>query len=589
MDSNRLTKMVISFSILIGAILIGPNFIGTIAGLLPLIHQQDSSHAQEVDDNINQTQPSFSELKPGTVFTYSYQAHHRFPNSPGKEMNEQEEITISVCGKTEKSLLLTMEQFNPKTEKKIPAVLVEFSWTGKPLRFYFPSHLSFLERSHIKYVVSSLQTVFPSLRNDINPGLKARVTKGRDGVWTPSLCPAGTHPGLKPGVSLASMKSWTTTEEDADGTQYTARYQIETEPSPNSSRQSALNSAQEETLAPELVYIRKDHFQYQSSAGQPNSLATSSRPVVNFIPPIPKTVIVDDSATNQKMIWDQRNGFLKSVTGRRKIITHWDGDHSIPTESEFELKRTGVTHLTEGSLNERCSVPSQLESGTGYQISTFAGGEDAALWKRELAQKLLGKMTASQLKTEWQKRNIKLNQGKSSELYRKLKAYFYLHPEETESLAKEIDLVQANTPPLSKSDYLDRSTLELATALHEAGSPEAQRALVTMAQSREEVIPFVLPMISQIALLDHPTDSSIEYLRNLAQSSDSEAVATSATWGLGTLGSRLKTTWPDKAKAIEKELVDGFRNASGTQEKEKYRTALQNFGSTELPRLGDKS
>jgi hypothetical protein len=50
----------------------------------------------------------------------------------------------------------------------------------------------------------------PSLMDRINPGLKARVTEGRDGVWTPSLCPAGTHPGLKPGVSLASMKEITT-------------------------------------------------------------------------------------------------------------------------------------------------------------------------------------------------------------------------------------------------------------------------------------------------------------------------------------------------------------------------------------------
>jgi two-component system nitrogen regulation response regulator NtrX len=54
------------------------------------------------------------------------------------------------------------------------------------------------------HLLDHLQDDAFSLR--INPGLKARVTEGRDGAWAPSLCPAGTHPGMKPGVSLASMR-----------------------------------------------------------------------------------------------------------------------------------------------------------------------------------------------------------------------------------------------------------------------------------------------------------------------------------------------------------------------------------------------
>jgi hypothetical protein len=42
----------------------------------------------------------------------------------------------------------------------------------------------------------------------MNPGLKARVKEGRDGVSTPPLFPAGKNPGLKAEVSLASMKFW---------------------------------------------------------------------------------------------------------------------------------------------------------------------------------------------------------------------------------------------------------------------------------------------------------------------------------------------------------------------------------------------
>jgi len=39
----------------------------------------------------------------------------------------------------------------------------------------------------------------------MNPGLKARVREGRDGVSSPPLFPAGKYPGLKAEVSLASM------------------------------------------------------------------------------------------------------------------------------------------------------------------------------------------------------------------------------------------------------------------------------------------------------------------------------------------------------------------------------------------------
>ena len=41
----------------------------------------------------------------------------------------------------------------------------------------------------------------------ITPSINAGVLEGRDGVCTPPLCPAGAHPSLKEGVSLASMKS----------------------------------------------------------------------------------------------------------------------------------------------------------------------------------------------------------------------------------------------------------------------------------------------------------------------------------------------------------------------------------------------
>jgi hypothetical protein len=160
-----------------------------------------------------------------------------------------------------------------------------------------------------------------------------------------------------------------------------------------------------------------------------------------------------------------------------------------------------------------------------------------------------------------------VSRDQQTKIYLKLKALFYLRPEETAVLGKT----------LSTGDLEKPSAEMLGTALASVGSSAAQRALCGAIQARKVDSRSLTTLVPLLGSIDRPTKQVSALLEELTHSSSRE-VQSVALLGLGAVARKLSKQSPTGSNTIVSELVDRL-SVAASDDKATVLLALGNTGS----------
>jgi hypothetical protein len=166
----------------------------------------------------------------------------------------------------------------------------------------------------------------------------------------------------------------------------------------------------------------------------------------------------------------------------------------------------------------------------------------------------------------------------SQDLYLKLKAWIYLHPDEIQRLMDRLKGLDEGDPALKMA----------IRALASSGRPEAQNALVDLLDSRKSDVPLARKIITTLGLVPEPTAKAQQALQNLSQGPEDTSIRRSSRLALGIMGQRLsQSSDPDaqqRAREIEAQALQNLQKASGLAA---ITDALAALGNCGLSRIED--
>lgn len=167
----------------------------------------------------------------------------------------------------------------------------------------------------------------------------------------------------------------------------------------------------------------------------------------------------------------------------------------------------------------------------------------------------------------------------SQELYLKLKAWIYLHPDEVQKLVDRLKGLDEGDPALKLG----------IRALAAAGQPEAQDALVDLLDQRKTDVPLARKIITTLGLVPAPTLKAQAALEALSQANEDSPVRRSSRLALGIMGQRLSQN-PDadsqkRAENLEAQALANLRRASGLAQITEALAVLGNCGLTRIEDL----
>ncbi len=167
---------------------------------------------------------------------------------------------------------------------------------------------------------------------------------------------------------------------------------------------------------------------------------------------------------------------------------------------------------------------------------------------------------------------------RSQDLYLKLKAWIYLHPE-------DLTLLMDRLRPLNDEDPALKLSIR---ALAGVGHEQAQAMLVDLLDQRKAHIPLARKIVTTLGLLPEPSERSQSSLEALSQDKEDSALRRSSRLALGIMGQRLsQQDNPEavaRADAIETQALETLRKAQGLAA---VTEALAVVGNCGLSRIAD--
>lgn len=167
----------------------------------------------------------------------------------------------------------------------------------------------------------------------------------------------------------------------------------------------------------------------------------------------------------------------------------------------------------------------------------------------------------------------------SQDLYLKLKAWVYLHPDEIQRLVDRLKGLSEGDPALKMA----------IRALAAAGQPEAQNALVDLLDQRQADVSLARKIITTLGLLPEPTLKAQQSLERLSQAPEDSAVRRNSRLALGMMGQRLgQSQNPEarkRAEQIEAQALENLRRAVGLAATTEALAVLGNCGLSRIEDL----
>jgi hypothetical protein len=167
----------------------------------------------------------------------------------------------------------------------------------------------------------------------------------------------------------------------------------------------------------------------------------------------------------------------------------------------------------------------------------------------------------------------------SQELYLKLKAWIYLHPDEIRRLMDRLKALDESDPALKMA----------IRALAAAGQVEAQNALVDLLDQRQNDVPLARKIITTLGLVPEPTLKAQEFLERLSQGDEDSAVRRNSRLALGMMGQRLSQVQDPvaqkRAQDLEELALKNLRQARGLAATTEALAVLGNCGVSRIADL----
>jgi hypothetical protein len=217
-------------------------------------------------------------------------------------------------------------------------------------------------------------------------------------------------------------------------------------------------------------------------------------------------------------------------------------------------------------LRRLCALLAE-EPAVALSAPTPRGGREESIHRNEL-----GEDTPESLLAELKRLDAKGDpEAPETRLYLKLKALIYLQPQVCSALAK-----------LLSTATLESRTLPILTeAFSSIGHAEAQRALQTAIKARAGDEPALATLVSALAMVETPTETSEEVLRDLAANSPFANIRAGAELGLGTMAHQLALVQPHRTARIVRAMTGKLIVANSSEERRHCLFVLGNAGASE--------
>jgi hypothetical protein len=195
--------------------------------------------------------------------------------------------------------------------------------------------------------------------------------------------------------------------------------------------------------------------------------------------------------------------------------------------------------------------------------------------ERAMQQQLLGTdSTRSLLDALTEIDGGSVSRDRQMNVYLKLKALIYLHPDASRTLGTRLSDAEPSKP----------STDMIMTALSSVGSPAAQDALCTAIRSQKDDLPAMRALVPGLGSLPQPTERVVALLLELSHAA-SRDVRSMALLALGGAAKNLAQEANKRSSAIVSNLAAQFSAATVVDEKTTLLLALGNSGSTQAEKI----
>jgi hypothetical protein len=210
----------------------------------------------------------------------------------------------------------------------------------------------------------------------------------------------------------------------------------------------------------------------------------------------------------------------------------------------------------------------ELESTDAVPLSATPPEE---MQQRAIQINTLGDSTLQSLLPELRAVEESQGQPNTTELYLRLKALIYLHPETSEVFGRILTTTTANSTTMNL----------VAEALGSAGSPLAQQALVTAIKARPDDEAAFAKLSFILAQTKTPTQQAENALSDVAFRGPETDIVKTAQLMLGAMARNIDQSDPDRAAKVVDRLIAQLGSSSAPNVQRRLLSALGNSGSTQ--------
>jgi len=245
--------------------------------------------------------------------------------------------------------------------------------------------------------------------------------------------------------------------------------------------------------------------------------------------------------------FDAATGNLRSIRARESYAIIINGRNVGTSNTAFGLEHIRWSIMPPKKqialLKEHAAIARAVRA-TPLWVAQSSAEEDTLLYRQRL-----GNETVTSLLDELSAAEKKGNKDyNDTELYQKLKALIYLHPESCRRLA--------GAAASGKPDGL--ASRLLIRAMATIGSPQAQDAIVSVMRARAGDTDFVMAIIPVLGMFEEPAVSTETVLKGLAYHNDNDDITFTAQLALGAMAGNLAEDDPVRAQRIVEEFMSKY-------------------------------
>jgi hypothetical protein len=267
--------------------------------------------------------------------------------------------------------------------------------------------------------------------------------------------------------------------------------------------------------------------------------------------------------------FDEAKGHVLLVEGREGTTIAVNNKTVARVETTLKMSFLRAETLTATEHKSLLAACADLKNEPSLALSTPASttAQEASIYRNELGdatlESLLGELASFDSRAD-------ANES-DTQLYFKIKALIYLHPEACPDLAKVLCA--------SKTD--SRATRLLIDAMSSIGNAQAQSALQSAIRVRAGDASALAILVPALAMVETPAPSAELTLLEVAGSSKHASIRAAAELGLGTMAHQLAGVAPARSRRIAQAMADKLRTASSNEERRHLLFVLGNAGTHE--------